>query len=83
MCRLVDDLGEFVKLTVIHDGFEPGSEVLETISQGWPHTLSNLKTLLETGHALTENQLQPPTSKLRPDDGAGVQAPSPDAGRRG
>src|SRR5579862_355248 len=29
----IDDLGGFVKLTVIHDGFEPGSEVLKTISQ--------------------------------------------------
>ncbi len=52
----IDDLGEFVKLTVIHDGFEPGSEVLESISQGWPHILSNLKTLLETGATLPESQ---------------------------
>jgi uncharacterized protein YndB with AHSA1/START domain len=52
----IDDLGEFVKLTVIHDGFEPGSEVFETISQGWPHILSNLKTLLETGDTLPQNQ---------------------------
>ncbi len=52
----IDDLGEFVKLTVTHDGFEPGSEVLETISQGWPHILSNLKTLLETGETLSESQ---------------------------
>jgi uncharacterized protein YndB with AHSA1/START domain/DNA-binding transcriptional ArsR family regulator len=49
----IDDLGTFVKLTVIHDGFEPGSKVLETISQGWPHILSNLKTLLETGETLS------------------------------
>lgn len=48
----IDDLGAFVKLTVVHDGFEPGSKVLETISQGWPHILSNLKTLLETGDTL-------------------------------
>ncbi|MBV9820112.1 MAG: metalloregulator ArsR/SmtB family transcription factor [Solirubrobacterales bacterium] len=48
----IDDLGELVKLTVIHDGFEPGSEVLQTISQGWPHVLSNLKTLIETGDIL-------------------------------
>lgn len=48
----IEDLGELVKLTVIHDGFEPGSEVLPTISQGWPHILSNLKTLLETGDVL-------------------------------
>jgi DNA-binding transcriptional ArsR family regulator/uncharacterized protein YndB with AHSA1/START domain len=52
----LDDLDGFVKLTVIHDGFEPGSEVLETISQGWPHILSNLKTLLETGHTLNDGQ---------------------------
>ncbi len=48
----IEDLGELVKLTVIHDGFETGSEVLPTISQGWPHVLSNLKTLLETGDVL-------------------------------
>ena len=52
----IDDLGGFVKLTVIHGGFEPGRKVLETISQGWPHILSNLKTLLETGAALSESQ---------------------------
>jgi len=52
----IDDLGEFVKLTVIHDGFDSGSAVLATISQGWPHILSNLKTLLETGTTLSESQ---------------------------
>jgi uncharacterized protein YndB with AHSA1/START domain/DNA-binding transcriptional ArsR family regulator len=51
--EITDLEGELVKLTVVHDGFEPGSEVLETISQGWPHILSNLKTLLETGQTLT------------------------------
>jgi uncharacterized protein YndB with AHSA1/START domain len=48
----IEDLGNLVKLTVIHDRFEPDSEVLPTISQGWPHILSNLKTLLETGEIL-------------------------------
>jgi uncharacterized protein YndB with AHSA1/START domain/DNA-binding transcriptional ArsR family regulator len=38
-----------VKLTVVHDGFEPGSPVLESVSGGWPLILSGLKTLLETG----------------------------------
>jgi len=52
----IDDLGEFVKLTVIHDGFEPGSKVLATVSQGWPHILSNLKTLLETGDTLVQSR---------------------------
>jgi DNA-binding transcriptional ArsR family regulator/uncharacterized protein YndB with AHSA1/START domain len=51
--EITDLEGEMVKLTVTHDGFEPGSEVLATVSQGWPHILSNLKTLLETGQTLT------------------------------
>ncbi len=41
-----------VRLTVVHDGFEPGSRVLEAISDGWPSVLASLKTLLETGKAL-------------------------------
>jgi DNA-binding transcriptional ArsR family regulator/uncharacterized protein YndB with AHSA1/START domain len=45
----IDDLGQMVKLTVVHDGFEPGSAVLENVSGGWPRVLSDLKTLLETG----------------------------------
>jgi uncharacterized protein YndB with AHSA1/START domain len=44
--------GQSVKLTLTHDGFEPGSVVLESVSQGWPSLLSSLKTLLETGHPL-------------------------------
>jgi uncharacterized protein YndB with AHSA1/START domain len=38
-----------VKLTVIHDGFEPGSKVFESISKGWPHVLSSLESYLESG----------------------------------
>jgi uncharacterized protein YndB with AHSA1/START domain len=48
----LEPTGETVKLTVVHDGFEPGSIVLETIGSGWPRILSSLKTLLETGEAL-------------------------------
>jgi hypothetical protein len=36
---------------------------LETISQGWPHIRSNLKTLLEAGRALSESQ--PPEPDLQ------------------
>jgi len=42
-----------VKLTVVHDGFEPGSEVLQGVSSGWPAVLASLKTLLETGSPLS------------------------------
>ncbi|WFB06002.1 SRPBCC family protein [Streptomyces sp. LX-29] len=41
-----------VKLTVVHDDFEPDSEMLKGVSEGWPVILSNLKTLLETGETL-------------------------------
>jgi len=39
--------GPLVKLTVVHDGFEPGSTVVEMISGGWPRVLAAMKTLLE------------------------------------
>jgi uncharacterized protein YndB with AHSA1/START domain/DNA-binding transcriptional ArsR family regulator len=48
----IEPVGATVKLTVVHDGFEPGSTVLQSISGGWPSLLSNLKTLLETGQTL-------------------------------
>jgi uncharacterized protein YndB with AHSA1/START domain/DNA-binding transcriptional ArsR family regulator len=48
----IEPVGEMVKLTVLHDGFEPGSTVLQSVSQGWPAVLSSLKTLLETGETL-------------------------------
>jgi uncharacterized protein YndB with AHSA1/START domain len=41
-----------VRLTVIHDELEPGSDVLRGITQGWPAILSSLKTLLETGQPM-------------------------------
>lgn len=48
----IEPFGETVKLTVIHDGFPPGSTMREMVSGGWPHLLSDLKTLLETGNTL-------------------------------
>jgi uncharacterized protein YndB with AHSA1/START domain/DNA-binding transcriptional ArsR family regulator len=48
----IEPAGEMVKLTVVHDGFEPGSAVLESVAQGWPAILASLKTLLETGDIL-------------------------------
>jgi uncharacterized protein YndB with AHSA1/START domain len=49
----IEEAGDgVVKLTVVHDGFEPGSGVLEGVSHGWPAVVSSLKSLLETGSAL-------------------------------
>ncbi len=41
------------KLTVTHSGFTAGSPVLQGVTEGWPAVLSSLKTLLETGTALS------------------------------
>ncbi len=48
----IQPLGDLVRLTVTHDRFEPGSEMLESIKEGWPKVLSSLKSLLETGKPL-------------------------------
>jgi DNA-binding transcriptional ArsR family regulator/uncharacterized protein YndB with AHSA1/START domain len=48
----LEQIGEQVKLTVLHDDFEPDSVQATMVSHGWPHILSNLKTLLETGEPL-------------------------------
>jgi DNA-binding transcriptional ArsR family regulator/uncharacterized protein YndB with AHSA1/START domain len=48
----IEPAGDAVKLTVVHDGFEPGSKVAESVSGGWPKVIANLKTLLETGEPL-------------------------------
>lgn len=49
----LEEVGGTVKLTVVHDGFDQGSAVLEGVTNGWPAILSSLKTLLETGEVLS------------------------------
>ena len=41
-----------VRLTVTHDRLQPGSDMLKSISNGWPRVLSSLKSYLETGRPL-------------------------------
>jgi uncharacterized protein YndB with AHSA1/START domain len=41
-----------VKVTVVHEGFEPGGQVFEAISKGWPLVLSSLKSFVESGRVL-------------------------------
>jgi uncharacterized protein YndB with AHSA1/START domain len=48
----IEAADDLVKLTVVHDGFEQGSTVLESVSGGWPKVISSLKTMLETGTAV-------------------------------
>lgn len=40
-----------VKLTIIHEIERPESELIKALSAAWPLTISNLKSLLETGEA--------------------------------
>ena len=44
--------GNVVKLTVTHDELGEDGKTLRDISGGWPMVLSNLKSLLETGHVI-------------------------------
>lgn len=44
---------EIVRLTVIHENFADQADY-DTSAAGWPAVLANLKSLLETGHALPQ-----------------------------
>jgi uncharacterized protein YndB with AHSA1/START domain len=52
-------MGESVKLTVIHEMDKPGSKLIAAVSDGWPHILASLKSLLETGESLVETREWP------------------------
>ncbi len=41
-----------VRLTVTHESDVEGSKLIASVSQGWPHILASLKSLLETGAPL-------------------------------
>ena len=51
--------GGSVKLTVLHEIGKPDSKLIEGVSNGWPHLLSSLKSLLETGESLEEARTWP------------------------
>jgi len=53
--RMTCDLeqqGDMVKLTLIHEMDKPGSKLIEAVSNGWPMLMASLKSLLETGEPL-------------------------------
>lgn len=59
----IEPLQDVVRLRVIHEGLEPGSDMLRGITQGWPLVLASLKTLLETGRPwpmAAERMTKPP-----------------------
>ena len=49
----ITPMGNVVKLTIVHDDFDPGSDVVKMVTNGWPPLISSLKSLLETGEVLS------------------------------
>jgi len=52
----IEPVGDMIKLTVLHDDFEPESTAATMVRNGWPMVLSSLKTLLETGEPLASTR---------------------------
>jgi uncharacterized protein YndB with AHSA1/START domain len=55
----IEPLERSVKLTVTHEIDVPESKLVDAVSQGWPHLLASLKSLLETGEPLVETTKWP------------------------
>ena len=55
----LEPVGDSVKLTLVHEIDRPDSKLIGAVSQGWPHLLASLKTLLETGEPLAETTRWP------------------------
>ena len=51
--------GETVKLTIVHGIDVADSKLVKGVSNGWPHILASLKSLLETGKALDRTDKLP------------------------
>ena len=60
-------LGPDTRLTVRHAELEPGSMMDEGVRNGWPAVLSNLKSILETGEVLREDQWPKPEQFEHPE----------------
>lgn len=45
----IEAMGQAVQLAVTHEIERPEAKFIAAVSIGWPHVLSNLKSLLETG----------------------------------
>jgi uncharacterized protein YndB with AHSA1/START domain len=55
----LEQQGESVKLTVLHEIDVPDSKFIGSVSTGWPMLLSSLKSLLETGESLEASRHWP------------------------
>ncbi len=55
----LEQQGESIKLTVVHEIDTTDSKFIQAVSNGWPLILSSLKSLLETGESLEESRRWP------------------------
>jgi uncharacterized protein YndB with AHSA1/START domain len=55
----LEPLGTSVKLSILHEMDAPDSKLIGAVSQGWPHLMASLKSLLETGESLEETRQWP------------------------
>jgi uncharacterized protein YndB with AHSA1/START domain len=55
----LEQTGDVVKLTVIHEIERKESQFIKAVSNGWPLILSSLKSLLETGEGLERTRTLP------------------------
>jgi uncharacterized protein YndB with AHSA1/START domain len=55
----LEQRGDAVKLSLLHEIDVANSKLIEGVSGGWPAILASLKSLLETGEALEETRRWP------------------------
>jgi uncharacterized protein YndB with AHSA1/START domain len=55
----IEQAGSSVKLTLTHEMDAPNSKLIAGVSEGWPHILASLKSLLETGSPIVETSIWP------------------------
>jgi uncharacterized protein YndB with AHSA1/START domain len=55
----LEQQGESVKFTLVHEIDKPESKLIEGVSNGWPVILASLKSLLETGESLEQTRRWP------------------------
>jgi uncharacterized protein YndB with AHSA1/START domain len=55
----LEQQGDSVKFTLIHEIEKPDSKLIKAVSGGWPAILSSVKSLLETGEALEMTRYWP------------------------
>ncbi len=61
----LEQIGESVKLTLVHEIDLPNSQLIHGVANGWPQILSSLKSLLETGESLEATRDLPKELQLK------------------